>query len=117
MNSRVRFIGSTLAIIALIAVGWTVLSSGNEAAAGPGGGPPGGGCCDPADEPGVGSNPFCFEGHTCCASGNWQCNNEDASPSCDPGEVCDGSCGDKNDPCDSDDDCCSGVCKPNGRCK
>jgi hypothetical protein len=46
-------------------------------------------CCDPADEPGVGGNPFCFEGASCCADGTWACNNADGTPSCDVGDVCD----------------------------
>ena len=45
-------------------------------------------CCNPALEPGTGGNPFCFEGHTCCANGTWQCNNANGSPSCPPGVVC-----------------------------
>ncbi len=80
------------------------------------GGPPGGGCCDPGLEPGVGGNPFCFEGHTCCSSGNWQCNNPDGSPSCDPGEVC-VDCAGAGGSCTSNDDCCSGRCKGNGTCR
>jgi hypothetical protein len=75
-------------------------------------------CCDPALEPGTNGNPFCFEGHTCCSDGVWRCNNPDATPSCEAGQVCDEppSCGGKNSPCDTGDDCCSGKCKPNGRC-
>ncbi|GJM26845.1 MAG: hypothetical protein DHS20C16_32600 [Phycisphaerae bacterium] len=46
-------------------------------------------CCDPADEPGVGGNPFCFEGASCCADGTWACNNANGTPSCDLGLVCD----------------------------
>ena len=30
-------------------------------------------CCDPAKEPGVNGNPFCFEGHACCPDGTWSC--------------------------------------------
>ena len=74
-------------------------------------------CCDPADEPGVGGNPFCFEGHTCCLDGRWRCNNADGSPSCDPGEVCAEGCADRNEACNADPDCCSGDCKSNGRCR
>ena len=80
------------------------------------GGRPGPGCCDPALEPGTGTNPFCFEGHTCCADGNWRCNNPDATPSCDPGDVCDGSCAPRGASCTSDADCCSEKCK-GGRCR
>ena len=80
------------------------------------GGPPSS-CCNPDDEPGVGGNPICFEGHTCCADGQWRCNNADGSPSCPPGEVCPEGCADKNEPCDADEDCCSGDCKNNGRCR
>jgi len=40
-------------------------------------------CCDPADEPGTNGNPFCIEGHTCCADGTWRCNNADGTPSCE----------------------------------
>lgn len=89
----------------------------DETAQGKGGKPGGGGaCCDPALEPGTNGNPWCFEGHTCCDNGNWQCNNPDATPSCDPGTVCDGSCGSNGSSCSSNGDCCSGKCK-GGRCR
>jgi hypothetical protein len=39
-------------------------------------------CCDPALEPGENNNPVCFEGATCCASGQWACNEGDGSPTC-----------------------------------
>jgi len=47
-------------------------------------------CCDPALEPGVGGNPFCFEGHNCCGDGTWRCNQGDGTDSCGGpfGEVC-----------------------------
>jgi len=45
-------------------------------------------CCDPDAQPGVGGNPFCFEGASCCSDGNWRCNNADGSPSCSLGQVC-----------------------------
>jgi hypothetical protein len=107
-----------LSIAAIAVCGWTlkssVASSQGEVAAK--GGPPSGGCCDPDSEPGVGGNPLCFEGHSCCANGNWQCNNPDGSPSCSAGEVCE-DCGGSGDSCSSNDDCCSGKCKGNGTCK
>ena len=31
-------------------------------------------CCDAAQEPGVGDNPTCVEGASCCADGKWKCN-------------------------------------------
>jgi hypothetical protein len=103
-----------LAVIALVALGvWAVVPSEDAFA----GKPPQVKCCNPDNEPGVGDNPICFEGHTCCSDGQWRCNNPDGSPSCDPGEVCEAGCGDKGDPCDVDEDCCSGDCKPNGTCK
>ena len=72
-------------------------------------------CCDPALEPGTNGNPFCFEGHSCCANGNWQCNNPDATPSC---AVCGGGgCGLSGSACTSNAQCCSGKCKGNGRCR
>lgn len=71
-------------------------------------------CCDPTREPGVGGNPLCFEGHTCCADGFWRCNNHDGTPSC---TGCGTACGGKNTACTTGAQCCSGVCKPNGRCK
>lgn len=71
-------------------------------------------CCDPAAEPGVGGNPLCFEGHTCCSNGQWSCNNADGSPGC---TACGTACGGRNAACTSGANCCSGVCKPNGRCK
>jgi galactose oxidase-like protein len=46
-------------------------------------------CCDPALEPGVNGNPICIEGHTCCGSGSWTCNQPDTSPSCGAVAVCD----------------------------
>ena len=70
-------------------------------------------CCDPAKEPGTGGNPFCFEGHSCCANGQWQCNNPDATPSC---TVCGSSCSPSGAVCTSSASCCSGVCKK-GRCR
>jgi len=39
-------------------------------------------CCDPAAQPGVGDNPICFEGASCCADGRWACNAGDGSPTC-----------------------------------
>jgi len=45
-------------------------------------------CCDPARQPGAGENPFCFEGASCCADGQWACNAADGSPTCAPGRVC-----------------------------
>ncbi len=46
-------------------------------------------CCDAADEPGIGDNPTCFEGASCCADGEWQCNDGIGSSSCDaPGTPC-----------------------------
>lgn len=39
-------------------------------------------CCDPATEPGLGDNPICIEGATCCADGAWKCNEGDGSSSC-----------------------------------
>ena len=81
-----------------------------------GGGPPSGDCCDPALEPGVGGNPFCFEGHTCCPGG-WQCNNPDGTPACSkPGEVCPAGCASVGETCDVDADCCFNKCK-GGRCR
>ena len=103
-----------LVVIAAVAFGsWAVMDSSEALGKG---GPPGPSCCDPALEPGTGGNPFCFEGHTCCSNGNWQCNNPDASPSCDPGEVC-VDCTSSGGSCTSNDDCCSGKCKGNGTCK
>ncbi len=46
------------------------------------------GCCDPAEEPGVGGNPRCIEGHTCCNSGVWGCDHGSGAPSCIEGRVC-----------------------------
>jgi len=74
-------------------------------------------CCDPALEPGVNGNPLCFEGHTCCANGQWQCNNADGTPSCSGGQVCGSTCGGPGASCNSGADCCSGQCKGNHRCR
>jgi hypothetical protein len=43
-------------------------------------------CCDPATEPGKHGNPFCFEGHRCCADGQWACNEGNGSSTCFLGE-------------------------------
>ena len=78
-----------MAILALALGVWALIAPSSAVAwPGQGGGPPAQ-CCDPADEPGVNGNPFCFEGHTCCVEG-WRCNNADTSPSCRRGlgEVC-----------------------------
>lgn len=74
-------------------------------------------CCDPALEPGVGGNPLCFEGHTCCASGQWQCNNADGSPSCSGGLMCGSTCGTTGAACSANTECCSGQCKANHKCR
>ena len=95
------------------AVNASLLLSGAEETAGGSGSK----CCDPSSEPGVGGNPFCFEGHTCCADGQWRCNNPDATPSCPGGQVCSSSCGLSGATCNADADCCSGMCKGNHRCK
>ncbi len=110
----------SVAVLTVLAFGsWALVSTGEASNANPPdgkGGPPGPSCCDPGLEPGVGGNPFCFEGHTCCSDGHWSCNNPDGSPSCAPGEVCVG-CAGKGGSCDSNDDCCSGKCKGNGTCR
>ena len=50
-------------------------------------------CCDPSEEPGVDGNPLCFEGHTCCANGRWQCNDAGAQSTCAvDGTVCENCC-------------------------
>ena len=102
-----------LVVLAVVAFGSWALMGSSEARGK--GGPPGPSCCDPGLEPGVGSNPLCFEGHTCCSDGHWSCNNPDGSPSCDPGEVCVG-CAGAGGSCTSNDDCCFGKCKGNGKC-
>lgn len=109
-----------LVVLAVVGLGGRAMVDSSQAMDPAVAAPPGGGgdkCCDPDEEPGVGGNPFCFEGHTCCADGNWNCNNADGTPSCAPGEVCDGSCGLSGDPCSSNADCCSGKCKGNGTCR
>ena len=111
MRRSVRNSLSVLCLLGIALGGWTWLTSSDAVA------DPPTSCCDPALEPGVGGNPFCFEGHSCCASGQWACNNADATPSCPPGEVCPAGCAQKNEACDADEDCCSGNCKRNGRCK
>lgn len=84
---------------------------------------PSGTCCDPQAEPGVGDLPPCIEGATCCADGNWACNEGDGSSTCDA--VCMArSCSlSANDPCRPGEFCkvevgrCtspngSGICEP-----
>jgi hypothetical protein len=74
---------------ALVALALVLLAPADAVAGKGGGGPkPPKACCNPALEPGVGGNPFYFEGHTCCSDGKWRCNNPDATPSCAPGQVC-----------------------------
>jgi len=72
--------------LALIMPDTAVAAKGGKGGGGGGGG--GAACCDPALQPGVGGNPLCFEGATCCSDGNWRCNNPDGSPSCTVGKVC-----------------------------
>lgn len=55
-------------------------------------------CCDPADQPGVGDNPTCIEGASCCADGQWGCNEGGGESTCDTlcgqgDEVCGGIAG------------------------
>ena len=46
-------------------------------------------CCDAAEEPGIGDNPACIEGASCCADGEWKCNSGIGSSTCDaPGTPC-----------------------------
>ena len=120
-----RTIVSLVAVLGVALGGWMVLSAGGSEAVDTeelfspmqkGKGKPGGGCCDPSLEPGVGGNPLCFEGHSCCASGAWQCNNADGSPSCSLGMPCNAECVSVGDACSDDADCCSNRCK-GGRCK
>jgi hypothetical protein len=42
-------------------------------------------CCDLDEQPGQGGMAPCIEGASCCADGNWQCNEGDGQPTC---EVC-----------------------------
>ena len=82
-------------------------------------------CCDPTTKPGSGDNPTCMEGVTCCATGQWACNNGDGSTSCDTvgaecSEVCGGiagiGCEDPDMFCQfNEGECCcdfQGVCVP-----
>ena len=71
-------------------------------------------CCDPALEPGTNGIPFCFEGHTCCADGQWRCNNSDGTPGC---TACGATCGLSGFACTTGADCCSGQCKGNHKCR
>jgi hypothetical protein len=115
MRGSIRKALSVMALIAIVLGCWMLVTSSEALAEGKGTAKTA--CCDPAHEPGVGDNPFCYEGHTCCSDGQWSCNNPDGSPSCEPGEVCEPGCAKKNEPCDLGEDCCSGICKPNGRCR
>lgn len=46
-------------------------------------------CCAAAEQPGVGGNPTCIEGASCCADGEWKCNSGPDSSTCEQaGEVC-----------------------------
>ena len=56
-------------------------------------------CCDPFEEPGLFGNPICFEGATCCAGGNWQCNDGGANSTCDlDGFACENCCNPREEP-------------------
>ncbi|MCP3997881.1 MAG: hypothetical protein GY722_22900, partial [bacterium] len=44
-------------------------------------------CCDPYEEPGQFGNPICIEGHTCCADGDWRCNDGSGQPTCNSNSV------------------------------
>ncbi len=55
----------------------------------------------------VNTPPACQDNDGCCPSGCNDTNDND----------CGGPCGERNDPCTSGADCCSGLCKGNGRCK
>jgi len=137
MTTNRRLVLSLIALLSLALGSWAILSAGDSTTAPPRAAdaiaaeallsvdtadlftPAAGGstkCCDPGQEPGVGGNPLCFEGHTCCSDGVWRCNNADATPSCDPGTVC-GACALSGAPCVSHADCCSGKCKGNGTCR
>ncbi len=59
-------------------------------------------CCAEAEEPGFGDNPLCFEGASCCADGEWKCNNGDGSPSCDEAGT----------PCKAEEICCDAAGEP-----
>jgi hypothetical protein len=45
--------------------------------------PPTKACCNPDEEPGLGENPPCVEGATCCADGEWACNEGDGRSTCE----------------------------------
>ena len=76
-------------------------------------------CCDPALEPGTGGLPSCIEGATCCANGDWSCNQANGQPSCDAvGAVCAVEfCADFTQPGCIQDGCPEGqVCDPTVGC-
>jgi hypothetical protein len=72
-------------------------------------------CCDPANEPGTGGNPVCFEGASCCSNGAWMCNGGAGNSTCiELGEVCTACCDPadepgrgNNPPCIEGTSCCS----------
>ncbi len=64
-------------------------------------------CCDPANEPGAGDNPICFEGHSCCADGNWSCNAGGGTSTCEqPSEACTACCDPAKEPGTGDNPIC-----------
>ena len=77
-------------------------------------------CCDPAKQPGQNGIPPCFEGASCCASGEWACNNGNGTPSCRQlGQVCtrckdNADCLGKGEYCAKEAGNCGGVglCRP-----
>lgn len=90
-NKKVLKLAATVGVVFMVMLAVFVLMQPTATVAAKGGGGKGGGepkCCDPARQPGVGGNPFCFEGATCCSDGQWRCNNANGTPSCTAGQVC-----------------------------
>jgi len=54
----------------------------------------------------INEDPACGDNDGCCPAGCDNGNDNDCF-----------ACGERNDPCNSDSDCCSNQCKGNGRCK
>ena len=80
-------------------------------------------CCNPREEPGQFGNPPCVEGATCCATGDWQCNDPGANSTCEVDSlVCEDCCSPLeepgqfgNPPCIEGATCCSdGTWQCNG---
>jgi hypothetical protein len=108
MGSSKPVVAVTIAAVAcLAATGASAQSSGTSPSTG-------GGtqlaCCNPLEEPGFYGNPPCFEGATCCSTGEWQCNDATGQSTCAAeGISCEPCCHPDERPvdCEGGSTCCA----------